>query len=135
MTEPRVGVACFVWRDGKFLMGQRKGSHGDSTWSVPGGHLEPGESWEECARREIREETGMEITNIQFFCITNDLFSKDGKHYVSIWMKADWDSKEPQILEPTKFIEQTWTNFHNLPSNLFQPCWNNLKKAKPELFL
>lgn len=134
MTEPRVGIACFVWRDGKFLMGQRKGSHGDSTWSVPGGHLEPGESWEDCVRREVLEETGMEITNIRFFAITNDLFSEDNKHYVSIWMEADWVRNEPQILEPTKFIDQTWTDFHNLPKNLFQPCWSNLAKTKPHLF-
>ena len=42
MKEIRVGVACFIFKDGKFLMGQRLGSHGDSTWSIPGGHQEFG---------------------------------------------------------------------------------------------
>ena len=53
----RVGVGVFVWRDGRFIMGQRLGSHGANTWSVPGGHLEFGESWEDCAIREVKEET------------------------------------------------------------------------------
>lgn len=36
----RVGIGVFVFKDGKFLMAQRKNAHGDGTWSVPGGHLE-----------------------------------------------------------------------------------------------
>lgn len=135
MKDPRVGVACVVWRNGKFLIGRRMGSHGDSTWSVPGGHLEPGESWEVCAKREVVEETGMEITNVRLLAVTNDLFIKDEKHYISIWMEADWLKFEPKILEPEKFIDQTWTDFHNLPHELFQPCWDNLRTAKSDLFV
>jgi 8-oxo-dGTP diphosphatase len=134
MNNPRVGVACFVWKNGMFLMGQRKGSHGNDTWSVPGGHLDPGESWEACAKREVREETGLEIKNVRLFAVTNDLFHADNKHYISIWMEADWEGGEPQILEPTKFISQKWATFDTLPKPLFQPCWHNLQSLKPNLF-
>ena len=54
---PRVGIAVFIFKDGKFLMGRRKGAHGEDTWSVPGGHLEFGEMIEDGARREVEEET------------------------------------------------------------------------------
>lgn len=39
MTEnrPKVGIGVFVFRDGKFVMGQRRGSHGEGSWSIPGG--------------------------------------------------------------------------------------------------
>lgn len=128
-----VGVAVFVWRDGKFLVGKRIGKHGENTWSVPGGHLEFGETWEEAAKREVMEETGMEISNIRFMAATNDIFST-GKHYISIWVEADWVANEPQIMEPDTWVDNTWRDFKTLPSPLFEPCWQNLRLAKPELF-
>jgi 8-oxo-dGTP diphosphatase len=134
MSKPGVGVAVFVWKSGKFLMGQRLGSHGDKTWSIPGGHLEFGESWEETAKREVMEETGMEIQNIRFLAATNDLFKAHNKHYVSIWVEADWKQNEPEVVEPDTFIKFEWRNFNSLPSPLFEPCWENLRKARPELF-
>jgi len=98
--RPKVGVGVFVWKDGKFIMGQRLGAHGAETWSIPGGHLEFGESWEQCAKREVLEETGLTITNIRFLAATNDLFPDEGKHYVTIWVEGDWKGGEPTILEP-----------------------------------
>ena len=129
----RVGVAVFVWRNGTFLIGQRKGTHGFNTWCPPGGHLELGESWEECAKREVLEETGMRIKNVRFLTATNDIF-ESGKHYITIWTTADWDSIKPHITEPDKYIAQEWVTFQGLPSPLFEPCWQNLSAAKPELF-
>src|SRR3989339_718967 len=58
---PKVGVAVIIIKNGKVLMHKRKNSHGDGTWSLPGGHLEFNESLEECAQRETFEETGMKI--------------------------------------------------------------------------
>ena len=130
----RVGIACFVWKDGKFLMGRRRGEHGRDTWSVPGGHLELHETWEACAAREVAEETGMSITNVRFLAATNDIFAESGKHYVSIWLEADWERGEPRILEPDKFTDQEWCDFMSLRSPLFEPCWQNLRQARPDLF-
>lgn len=131
----RVGVACFVWKDSMFLLGQRQNAHGHGTWSVPGGHLELNETWEKAAEREVREETGMEIKNVRFLALTNDLFNSESKHYVTIWMEADWADHEPRITEPDKFISQKWCDFASLPAPLFEPCWRNLRKARPDLFL
>lgn len=134
MPQVRVGVGVFVWKDGKFLMGKRRGSHGHDTWSIPGGHLEFGESWAECAIREVMEETGLAVTNVRFLAATNDLFSDHDKHYVTIWVECDWQSGEPQLTEPDKWVDQEWRTFQTLPSPLFEPCWQNLRAAKPELF-
>lgn len=119
--RPRVGVGVFIFKDGKFLMGRRKGSHGEDDWSLPGGHLEFGESPERTAAREVKEETGMRIKNIRFGALTNDVFVGDNKHYVSIWMIGEWDSGEPIITEPDKYIDQQWFDFDALPRPLFQP--------------
>ncbi|WP_134596929.1 NUDIX domain-containing protein, partial [Pseudomonas aeruginosa] len=42
MPAPQVGVGVLILRDGKVLLGRRKGSHGAGCWSAPGGHLELG---------------------------------------------------------------------------------------------
>jgi 8-oxo-dGTP diphosphatase len=129
-----VGVACTVWRDGKFLMMKRQGAHASGTWSIPGGHLEFGETWEAAAVREVLEETGMEITDVKFMAATNDIMTSDKKHYVTIWMTADWAANEPEILEPEKCSAIGWYDFSSLPQPLFEPCYQNLRAVKPELF-
>ncbi len=52
MPAPQVGVGVLILRDGKVLLGRRKGSHGAGCWSAPGGHLEFGEAVEDapCAK-------------------------------------------------------------------------------------
>lgn len=131
MEKPnvRVGIGVFVFKDGKFLMGKRLGSHGAQSWSVPGGHLEFGESFEETAKREVQEETGIEITQLRFGAVTNDYFPEENKHYVTIWMLSQHLAGEPQILEPEKYIEQDWFTFETLPSPLFLP-WTELLQSE-----
>ncbi|MGC1176848.1 MAG: NUDIX domain-containing protein, partial [Candidatus Saccharimonadales bacterium] len=104
-NRPKIGVGVFVWKDGKFLMGKRLGSHGAQTWSIPGGHLEFGESWEACAKREVLEEAGIVIENVRFLAATNDLFPADKKHYVTIWVECDWKSGEPTLTEPDTWVD------------------------------
>lgn len=127
--EPRVGVGVFIFRDDKFLLMQRQGSHGEGSWSVPGGHLEFGETPEETAVREVREETGLEIANVAFAAVTNDIFQQENKHYLTVWMKSDWVSGEPRITEPDKCIDQRWVSFDTLPNPLFLP-WEQLLKSE-----
>jgi 8-oxo-dGTP diphosphatase len=131
MTENhvRVGIGVFVFKDGKFLMQQRHGAHGAGTWSVPGGHLEFGESFEDTARREVMEETGLEITNVRFGAVTNDTFVDEGKHYVTVWMLSDWQSGAEHITEPDKCLAQEWHTFDDLPSPLFLP-WEQLLQSE-----
>lgn len=116
-----------IKKDGKVLMGKRKNSHGEGTWNFPGGHLEYEESWEECARRETREEAGIEIKNIIFATATNDIFENEQKHYITIYMVAEYESGEVQLLEPEKCDEWKWFSWNELPRPLFLPTENLLK--------
>ncbi len=125
----RIGIGVFIFKDGKFLMGKRMGSHGEGSWSVPGGHLEFGESFADTAKREVLEETGVNIKNVRFGAVTNDYFENEQKHYVTIWMLADHESGEATILEPEKFVNQGWFDFDTLPEPLFLP-WKQLLNSE-----
>ncbi len=108
--HPRIGVGCIVRKGNMLLMGERFGSHGEGTWSIPGGHLEYGETPEETAIRETLEETGVHVKNPRFLAVTNDIFEKEQKHYVTLFMIADYDSGEPTITEPNKFRFVEWVD-------------------------
>lgn len=128
--EVRVGVATIILRDGKILLGERIGSHGANTWATPGGHLELGESIEECAKREAFEETGLVVDGIEKLTFTNDIFEKEGKHYVTLFVLALCDSGEPQVTEPDKCKQWLWCKLNNLPEPLFLPLSNLLKERR-----
>ncbi|KXT01476.1 hypothetical protein AC578_9535 [Pseudocercospora eumusae] len=126
MTEDhphvRVGVGVFVLdapqrgSNPRFLIGRRIGSHGAGTYALPGGHLEFGETLEACAAREVLEETGLEVTNIQFLTATNDMMLSENKHYITMFMtclRKD-SSAEAQTLESDKCEGWDWT------------CWQDL---------
>lgn len=126
--RPKVGVGIFVRKEGKFLFIQRKGAHGEGTYSIPGGHLEFNETWEECATREVFEETGIKIKNVRFAGATNDVFATEGKHYVTIFMISDWVEGEPTPNDPS-CPQVFWVDWNSLPSPLFLPLENFIKKG------
>lgn len=127
--QVRVGVATIILRDGAILLGERVGSHGANTWATPGGHLELGESIEDCAKREVLEETGLIVDSIEKFTFTNDIFEKEGKHYVTLFVVALSASGEPQVTEPDKCKQWKWCRLDDLPEPLFLPLINLLKEG------
>jgi 8-oxo-dGTP diphosphatase len=112
---PRIGIGVFVisTKTGEFILGKRKGSHGTGTWALPGGHLELQESFEDCAKREALEETGLEITDVQFLTATNSPRVDGNKHYVTVFVAARRvdDSIEPQLVEPNKCEGWKWISW------------------------
>ncbi len=114
---PKVGLAVMVLKDGKVLLGKRKGAHGAGAYAFPGGKLEFGESFADCAKREVREETGIEIEHIRFLRLLN--FKSYGKHFVDIGLLVDWKTGTPQVLEPENCEGWEWYPIENLPKPLF----------------
>lgn len=117
--KPMVGVGVMIFKDGKVLLGKRKGSHGEGEYAFPGGHHEYMESFEECAIRETAEECGITIKNIRFGLLVN-VTAYSPKHYVHIGVIADWDQGEPQVLEPDKTDVWGWYALDALPQPLFK---------------
>lgn len=119
--RPKVGVGVMIVRDGKILLGKRKASHGKGEYAFPGGHLEYMESFEDCARREVNEECGIKIKNIQFQFLAN-VTAYTPKHYVHIGLLAGWENGEPKALEPEKSESWNWYAIDDVPEPIFKMC-------------
>ena len=119
--DPKVGVGIIITKDNHVLLMKRKGVHGTGAWSTPGGHLDFGESPEQCAAREAKEEVGLDVVDIRFRAVTNDVFDSTGRHYITIWMEAETWVGEPVLNAPYESDTIQWFSWHALPQPLFIP--------------
>lgn len=118
----RVGIGVFIFNsDGELLLGLRQGAHGSDTWALPGGHLEFGETPEHCAQREAFEETGIHINHPEFVGYSNDIFTDEQSHYITLFIKGTAEQYEAVIKEPLKCKSWQWFSPQKLPSPLFAP--------------
>ena len=118
-SRPLVGVGVIIIKEGKILLAKRKGSHGQNTWASAGGHLEFGETLEECARREVFEEFGIDIPRMTFLCVSN-IIAYD-RHYVDFEFLGDISIQMPEIQEKDFFTNLQWFSLSELPNPLFEP--------------
>ena len=126
----RVGVGVYIFNPQKqVLLGLRKSQHGQGTWCPPGGHMEYGETNEQAARREVKEETGLDIDEqkIRLRGVTNDFYKESGKQYITLHFFCQNFKGDPQIMEPDKCAKWQWFDIDNLPENLMLSNQNFLK--------
>lgn len=117
---PRVGIGVLVIRDGRVLIGERRGAHGAGAWALPGGALEPGETPEACAARELREETGLAATHFSRGPWVDSTFPDAGR-WITLFLVAHDAEGDPVVREPTKCAGWAWHRWHDLPRPLFAP--------------
>ncbi|MGH9758790.1 MAG: NUDIX hydrolase [Candidatus Acidiferrales bacterium] len=73
--RPVVGVGGVVISDGRTLLIRRSGPPLQGEWSIPGGTLETGETLREGVRRELREETGVDVRVGEMIEVFERIFS------------------------------------------------------------
>ncbi len=148
---PKVGIGIAIVVNDKYgkeiLLGKRKGSHASGKFSMPGGHLEIGETIEECTIRELKEETGFDATDykIEHVDFVNDILEDDGLHYVTCYIKIEfnltWSMSKEQLhelkdrfknMEPDK--NEGWKWFTLIPPTLpTEWLWQGMDKVMEKL--
>ncbi len=127
LPERRVntGVALIVQNaDGQVLMGQRRGSHGEGTYSFIGGWMKHGEGFLDTAKREALEEAGIVLFGARVVHAMSTVFPDRDVHSVTVLLKvpSPWWSGIPKAMEPNKLDgEWQWFDPDHLPSPLFKP--------------
>lgn len=133
--RPRVGVAVYVLNgENQLLCMHRISQHAYGTWAPPGGHLEYGETFLQCAKREMKEETGLDVDDIEVMGVTNNVYEDEGKQYVTLAVRAKIWWGEPKIMEPEKCDKLEWFDLDKLPSPLM-PAFQDFLKGNPQKLL
>jgi 8-oxo-dGTP diphosphatase len=98
-------AGCIILRDNKLFVLYKKKY---SWYEMPGGKIEPGETPEQTAVRELKEEIDCDITIIRPLGVNE--FEQQGKHYKYHWFLASIGEQEPRIMEPEIFDHYTWVS-------------------------
>jgi mutator protein MutT len=120
-TRPRVGVGVIIVnQDSHILVGKRKGSFAQK-YSIPGGSINIGETFEVAAIREIKEEINLDIWEPKVIAVTNNLetYKEEGKHYVSIILLVNKYFGELKNMEPEKCEDWIWVDPNKIPQPHF----------------
>jgi len=116
---------------------QRQGSHGAGTWSVPGGHLDDGETPAQAAAREVKEEVGLDLDPKLFepVTFTTDVFEVEDRRYITLYMEVGvtYHPEKPRIMEPHKISDMKWVEPGTWPGELFLPLKNFIAQQGDKL--
>lgn len=123
-ARPYTACAIIVMRehDGKqqVLLSQRLSGYGSGSYGLPGGKPGPDETIQECATRELKEETGLRLVKSR--PISFHISRLPGKPRVtSIGVLAEEYSGDPRRIEPNQNSEWQWFFLDDLPAPLFEP--------------
>ena len=106
----RKGVRCLIEHEGKFLF--IRNSYGSKKWTIPGGGVNRGESFENTAIRETQEEVG--ITSQNLIHIGTYVHKKEYKHDSLTIFYTKTQSPE-FIIDPVEIEEARWMSFDEVP--------------------
>lgn len=140
MNKIGVGFGVMLLRGNKVLLGRRHDDpekadsllDGAGKWTMPGGKLEFGETFEVGAKRETSEETGIQLGELEVMCVNQDILKN--VHFVTIGFICKDFQGEPKVMEPDEIVEWEWFDLDNLPSPLYFPSAKILKNYDQKKF-
>ena len=118
---PRVGGGAVILRDGRILLQQRINAPEAGYWGIPGGKVDPFEPVADAVRREIEEETGLRLRDLDLLCVSDLIDREAGYHWVAPAYLARGFEGEPVIREPAKHSGLDWFDLDAQPEPLPAP--------------
>jgi mutator protein MutT len=109
--------AALIFHGGKLLITQRHaGSHLGGLWEFPGGKREPGETFEECLVREIREELGVAIAVGELFEEVRHDYPEKSVHLKFFLCRLLSGEPQPLDCAAVKWVDKAGLQAHEFPA-------------------
>jgi nucleoside triphosphatase len=128
--EPTVGAMIFNPKGELFLMKSHKWR---GQYCVPGGHIELGETMEQAVRREVKEETGLDIYDLEFLCFQEFILDESfwqKRHYIFFDYVCRTDSYEVVLNDEAQ--SYVWVSLPEALALPVEPYTLNLIEAYRE---
>lgn len=111
-----IGVGVAIVKDDCVLIGKRKNAHGAGTWAFAGGKVEFGESWIATARREVMEETNLDLgRDVREDVVLNCVMMNEGVHavvpVVVATLEGPLKNQVPIVMEKNKCEGWVWVKW------------------------
>ncbi|QQR38105.1 NUDIX domain-containing protein [Devosia rhizoryzae] len=98
MTDLPNAASVGLVREGKILLIKRAFAPYQNLWTFPGGRLEPGETIEQCATRELQEELAITIRNPKL--VMQQALGRDGEYRLAVFVSTDFSG----VMRPSEEI-------------------------------
>lgn len=128
-----IGVGCgafIVNEKNELLLQLRNKAPEKEYWSIPGGRVELFETFEQAVKREVKEETGVDVEVVRLLGICDHIIENEERHWVSPSYLCKIVKGEPQIMEPTKHLDMKWFPLENLPEKITITTQDAIRKYK-----
>lgn len=134
------GFGVILKRGNKILLGKRHPDpdKADSAfrsageWSLPGGKMDWGETLEEGAAREVKEETNITIKDPKVTSVHN--CKNEHAHFVTVGLLATKFKGQARAMEPDEITEWRWFDLNKLPRPRYFPSFEVIENYKQKKF-
>ena len=128
----QIGIGVMLLDDDKILLGHRATNKKDTggiyetdCWALPGGKQEYDEMFFDGAKREVKEETNLDIDKLELFGAADDI--QPDRHYITMHVIAREFSGKLKVMEPESEDEWRWFSLDKLPDSLYSPSEKFIK--------
>ena len=122
----RIGIGVMILDGDRILLGHRAknkkdtgGIYETNCWTLPGGKQEYNETFFEGAKREVKEETNLDIDDLELFNAADDI--QPDRHYITLHIIARKHQGALKVMEPHSEDDWKWFPLDDLPEKLYSP--------------